>query len=113
VGDESPRVEGAGLFVYSRHEDDAVDVRLWGELDAAGAPTVDREFSRILVDVRPSSVVVVDTTALTFIDSIGIRALLRARQGVAQRGGRFRFVASEALRRLVALLGAEELLVDS
>jgi anti-anti-sigma factor len=81
-------------------------------LDSGSAPDLDREVDRIVAALGTRSLVVVDTSALSFIDSSGISSLIRARAAVHRRGGRFRLVASEALRRLLALLGAEELLVE-
>jgi anti-anti-sigma factor len=101
------------LFIYAHHVGSDVDLRVWGELDSFTAGDLDRELDRIVTGIDPGGLVVVDTRALTFIDSTGIRTLMRARADVRRRGGRFRLQASEALRRLLGLLGAEELLLET
>jgi anti-anti-sigma factor len=112
VDDDVAHADGSGLIVYSRHDGADVEIRLWGDLDAASAGDLDREVDRIVTALPAGALVVVDSVSLTFVDSIGIASLLRARHGVLRRDARFRLRASEALRRLLALIGADELLVD-
>ena len=54
---------------------DSCDVRLRGELDIEVAPAVEAELMRLLRG--PSGVVCVDLSQLEYIDSIGLRCLLR------------------------------------
>jgi anti-sigma B factor antagonist len=59
-----------------------------GELDMATTPVLDRAVGEVLArdDV---AALVVDLTEVRFMDSSGIRALLQARNAVAERGGQF------------------------
>jgi anti-anti-sigma factor len=84
----------------------------WGDLDVASADGLRREFTRIAGAIAPGELVVVDASRLTFVDSVGIAALLEGRQTIRRGGGRFRLVAGDALRRLLAISGVSELLVD-
>jgi anti-anti-sigma factor len=104
---------GPWLLVFTQHQDDDVDLRLWGDLDAASAADLRRELDRVARDLRPGAVVSVDASALTFIDSVGIRALANGRRAVLRSQGRFRLRASDALERLLELTGMTDLLVDS
>jgi len=71
--------------------------RFWGYVSAVLAP-------------HPSSISV-DAWGLTFIDSSGLLALLRARDAAAEAGGAFRvFRPSPAVRRVAELTGVEGLL---
>jgi anti-sigma B factor antagonist len=105
--------DGPGLLIYVTHDGAGVGVRLWGDLDASSATDLDRELLRIAVGLDRGERVVVDTSSLTFIDSSGIAALVRGRAAVLDHGGRFRLVTSEALRRLLEMTGADELLVET
>jgi anti-anti-sigma factor len=112
VVDDGPFPDGPGLLIYVMHDEGGVDVRLWGDLDAGSASDLDRELARVASGLGPGERVVVDARSLTFVDSAGIAALVRGRAAVRRNGGRFRLVASEALRRLLELTGTDELLVD-
>jgi anti-anti-sigma factor len=84
---------------------------VWGDLDASHAGDLHRELERIASQLTPRALVVVDVASLSFIDSAGVRVLEDGRRAVRSAGGRFRLVASEALRRLLELSGVSELLV--
>jgi anti-sigma B factor antagonist len=58
-----------------------------GEVDAYTAPELR---DQLLDDVRGHPVVTVDLSAVTFMDSQGLAALLRARQEAESRGGSLR-----------------------
>ena len=66
----------------------SVVVRVAGELDLATAPELAELFAHAEWD-RP---VVLDLTAVSFIDSSGIRALCRAADEAARRGVAFQAV---------------------
>jgi anti-anti-sigma factor len=69
----------AGELVVTReHRNDALVLALHGELDLASAPLLERE----LLDAESSSPgrIVVDLSALEFMDSTGLHVLLRAHQ---------------------------------
>ena len=71
-----------------------------GEVDLATAPEVRRRL------LTPAGVVVLDASAITFIDCAGLRAVLGARAVLAARGQELRLRApSPALTRLVDWTG--------
>ena len=98
-------------MVLTEHDRDDVRVQVWGDLDAMRAGDLRRELARIAGGLVPRAMVVVDAANLTFIDSAGVRALEDCRRAVRGADGRFRLVASEALRRLLQMSGMTELLV--
>ena len=77
-------------------------MRLRGELDVDGAPTV----AERLRSLRERSVtVLVDLDELEFIDMSGLRALLGAAEGASADGSPFMVTrGSPAVRRLLALV---------
>lgn len=76
-------------------------LELLGELDIATVPVVRKE----LDNCDGLDRVVVDTTALDFIDSTGLLALVEGRD---RFGARFELVAGEATDRLLDLTGLRE-----
>jgi anti-sigma B factor antagonist len=81
-------------------------VRLRGELDVATAP----EFERALLRPRPPRQrVVLDLAELRFMDSTGLRILLKARRAAAEDGWRLvlRSVPPN-IRRLLELAGVQD-----
>jgi anti-sigma B factor antagonist len=80
-----------------------------GELDMATVPILERAFSAVLAegDVR---MIVVDLSALSFMDSSGIHLLLRMKDACGA-ADRLRIVnGSPAVVRLLDLAGVRELL---
>jgi anti-anti-sigma factor len=69
----------------SKPADDVSVVALSGELDLAGAPELSRSLS--LLTGPGAGRVVVDLTRLAFIDSTGLRELLRAAKAIDANGG--------------------------
>jgi anti-sigma B factor antagonist len=82
-------------------------LRLRGELDLASAPTLDREVASLLQS-QPTFLVL-DLGRVEFIDSAGLRTLLRARQRCHANGCRFslRHPSGQA-RRLFELTRTDE-----
>lgn len=66
------------LRIESRRDGDTTIVVLVGELDLASAPDLERELQA--AESSGSTRVVIDLTALGFMDSTGLQALLRARE---------------------------------
>lgn len=66
-------------------------VRLFGAFDITGFKQVDEELGRIQADGRPT--VTLDLRGLTFIDSSGIRVILRADARARALGKRLRLTA--------------------
>jgi anti-sigma B factor antagonist len=67
--------------------DDAAVIRLVGELDLASAPDLQACLGDVVASTPPDVVVIIDLDELSFCDSTGISALVRAANG-ARRGGR-------------------------
>ena len=77
-------------FETSQRGDQHV-VRLYGDFDITGFKQVDEELARIQADGRPT--VTLDLRELTFIDSSGIRAILRADARARALGRRLQLTA--------------------
>ena len=75
-----------------------------GVLDVATAPTL---LAHLRTDRAPGpGLIVLDLTAVTFIDNCGVSALLLAGADLA---GRLRILPGEATRRLCEIAGLDEL----
>jgi len=73
-------------------------------LDIATAPTLESEFDA--VSVGPDSIVVIDLTELTFMDSTGLHLLLRLSERLPER---LRVInGSPSVERLLDLSGARD-----
>jgi|Tabmets5t2r1_1033131.scaffolds.fasta_scaffold105912_1 anti-sigma B factor antagonist len=84
---------------------------LRGEFDLTGTETFWTHISQAL-GASPQSITI-DASGLEFIDSLGLQALMRAREAAAEAGVAFRVSeASAAFRRVVELTGVEGLLPD-
>ena len=78
-------------------------VSVRGELDLA---TADRLWTELEPLLAPQSVVVLDATEITFLDSSGLRVLLQASNRATTGGAAFRLVAPQhAVQRVLALAG--------
>jgi anti-anti-sigma factor len=99
------------LRIEVRYQGSDASIVLDGALDMTGvepfvASVVDT------LDARPESIAV-DAQELTFIDSSGLTALLRARAAAGTAGVGFRISAqSPVLQRAIAHAGIEDLLAD-
>ena len=88
-----------------------VRVALSGELDLASAPILEEALDAVVSDGFAG--VMVDLRELTFIDSSGLHALLRARTGADTSGkGLILVGAPDAAQRLFELTGTQFLLAD-
>lgn len=88
--------------------DGRVLVALAGELDLAVAPDLVAELEYAVDQVSPR--LVLDLTAVDFIDSSGLTMLLRVRQITQDRGGSLVLTgAGEALDYLLSLTRLDEL----
>jgi anti-sigma B factor antagonist len=82
-----------------------VRVRLRGELDMAGAPTVGDRLQRLRERGEP---VLLDLDELVFIDMSGLRVLLAAAEEARRDGWSFAVTRGSArVRRLVGLVALE------
>lgn len=87
---------------------DAELVSFHGELDAAAAP----DFGARLGEVAAASPagLVVDLCACTFIDSLGIAALVEGSRGMLEQGRAVAISASSSqVRRILTLVGVDDL----
>lgn len=72
------------LLIETSGDADAVVLTLRGELDLTSAPAFERELRA--AESRPLRLVVIDLSALEFMDSTGLRALLVARERAQSDG---------------------------
>jgi anti-sigma B factor antagonist len=87
----------------------AVTVTVAGDVDLAAADTL---WSVLDEYVRPGVQVVVDCSRVAFLDSMGLRTLIRAQHKAASSGTRLTLSApSEAVLRVLQLAGVADLFV--
>jgi anti-sigma B factor antagonist len=65
------------LNIETREQDGSVEMLLEGELDIASAPTLQRAVAR-LCEAPTTKALTLDMSALTFIDSTGLAAIVYA-----------------------------------
>lgn len=83
-------------------------VVLAGELDLAAA---DEFWTALEPVLQPGSSVVVDCAALSFLDSAGIRVMLRGAQRIGELGGGWRLTAVQPpVLRVLELAGLTDVL---
>ena len=75
------------LEVVSDGADEQVTISLKGELDLSTVGKVEEELRR--VEAIEASVVVLDLSGLTFLDSTGLRAVITADERAREQGRRF------------------------
>ena len=86
--------------------EDALVIRLSGDLDLASSP----RFEDALAAAPPATHVVIDLTGCTFLDSSGVRALIRAVRGAPEDGRRVDVVAaSAAVLRVLEITGVNRM----
>jgi anti-sigma B factor antagonist len=89
-----------------RREIDTAWVEVAGEVDIATALKLERTLYEALTEAR---LVVLDLCDLTFMDSSGVHAIVRARDRARQAASRLILVRGPAhVHRLLALTGASE-----
>jgi anti-sigma B factor antagonist len=99
------------LTVSIRREARGAVIEVEGELDLHESRRLSAAVAELLSE--PVELVELDATALTFIDSAGVRAILLARSGAAERGIRFLISGvSPPIRRVMEIAGAEDLLPE-
>jgi anti-anti-sigma factor len=80
-------------------------VRLIGELDASNA---DEFFDSLLPQVDAGGDLVLDVAQLSFIDSMGLRSLLRIATGLENTGKLVLDSPQRAVARTIEILGLEQ-----
>lgn len=99
--------QDAAYGIEVSYDDDATLVRLSGEIDAAASETLDQVDDEV-VRARPR--LVVDLSAVTFLDSIGVSFLVRlATQARAQDRSVSLREVPPPVGEVLALVGATEL----
>jgi anti-anti-sigma factor len=84
-------------------------IHLAGELDPHTAPRLQVEIDRLLE--AGASAIILDLSRLGFVDSSGLRVLIRAHQDVTRDGGRFAVRnPSPTARRLLEITGLTDLI---
>jgi anti-anti-sigma factor len=94
------------LETSTEHADDAVRVSLRGELDLA---TVDEADAKLqLAEAEGRETVVLDLSELTFMDSTGLRLVLRAVRRSSENGYRLQLIsAPPPVQRVFRVTGLE------
>jgi anti-sigma B factor antagonist len=99
------------LHIEAEYRGSEVTVVLRGDFDLTGTARFWAHISEALD--RPATSIAVDARGVTFIDSSGVGALLRARAEANERGEAVRVSQpSAALRRTAQAAGIEDLLPE-
>ena len=99
---------GPAQAVASRQPPTLAVVTLAAEIDISNERLVEDELTSVLSDRL--TVLVADGTRTTFCASAGMSALIRAHHQAQAAGTRLRVVASPAVRRILDLTGADQVL---
>jgi anti-anti-sigma factor len=103
---KSPRPQH--LEIAAEQYGDTIFIRLSGEFDVAGEEYFDRTVAEAELRARG---LVIDLSDVQFIDSSGLRALLRVWQRVCEDGNQLAVVpGSEQVRRTMQLTGLDSVL---
>jgi anti-sigma B factor antagonist len=101
------------LRITSRQVNDAVTLAVVGEIDLVTAPQLRDAVNQLLTTVPPPRQIRVDLSAVRFMDSSGITALLAARAGARSAGSRLLVSsAAPAPARVIHLTGLTPLLIE-
>ncbi|HET9171666.1 MAG TPA: STAS domain-containing protein [Actinospica sp.] len=80
-----------------------------GEVDLGSSPALRQAVEQRLEAGRP---LLLDLTAVTFLDSFGIRILLGCAKTAETRGAKFTVIPSEAVARVLELTGVTPEIID-
>jgi anti-sigma B factor antagonist len=102
-------MRGEAADIKSMREGGSVTVAVAGEIDLSTADQLDGAIRE--AEKTETKRIVVDLSALTFVDSTGLSVLLAAINRTRKDGNRLSFVPSkhEAVTRLLALTGTTEM----
>jgi len=99
-----------GVSISTQRRDQTITVGVAGEVDFAAGAAVEAAIVSAFAD-QDVGTVVVDLSALTFLDSSGISVLLKARRVADERGVPFRVVGADGIvRKVLDLTGVWPLL---
>ncbi|MEY2444094.1 MAG: hypothetical protein QOE00_674 [Ilumatobacteraceae bacterium] len=103
-------MEDDGFFVDVEHVDQIATVTVRGEIDLHTAATFHHAFATI----EPGTAVVVDLTAVGFMDSTGLHVLLENAAAMANAGGSLHIGgASPQVERLVKITGLDDMMATA
>jgi len=102
TGPSAP-VSGTGFWIEVESSVDRHTVKVVGELDMAAAPRLREELERL----RGSSLVL-DLSAVPFIDSSGIRVLLAAERQAQEEQVQLSLRCSPEVQRALSLCGVDK-----
>jgi anti-sigma B factor antagonist len=92
-----------GFSISSRRLEDGILVALRGDVDLASAPIVEAELRRA---EESESLVTLDLSQVSFMDSTGMRTVITADQRLQARGGSLRIIdVPPQVSRLFELVG--------
>ena len=105
----SPEMSGKPADIESKREGDSVTVAVAGEIDLSTADQLDAAIRD--AEKTETNRIVVDLSAMYFVDSTGLSVLLEAIKRSRRDGNRLSFVPSkhEAVTRLLALTDTTEI----
>ncbi|WP_327085450.1 STAS domain-containing protein [Nonomuraea sp. NBC_01738] len=109
AGMTQPDAPATPLRLSARTLDSSTVVTVEGELDATNSAVLDA----YVADVHPrgEAALILDLTAMTFLDSSGLHLLTRLHVRAEERGGALHLAAPhERVRRLLAITGTDRLL---
>jgi anti-anti-sigma factor len=109
AAEDSPEVtiEHGPITIRSTRQEDEHVVALYGELDLGGVEVVDKEMRR--VEQTDAGRIVVDLSALDFMDSSGLRSMLQVFARSRANGDRVVFLrGGPVVQRLFHITGVED-----
>ncbi len=109
MSDDVEPIPADVLYIEAHHHDTGATIVLVGEFDMTGTELFWAHVSGAL-EAHPTSITI-DAGGLSFIDSSGLMALLRARDAAVDAGVAFEVrQPSPALRRIAEVAGVKDLL---
>ncbi len=105
---EDGSVAPYGLVVRGLHEGDTFQFALYGELDIATSPMLERRLQ--MAEGADAERLVIDLRGLQFLDSAGLHVLVRAQDRVHAQGRELSLLrGSRAVQRVFDLTDADRL----
>lgn len=109
IEETTERSKHIPIFGHSVTGDDPVVVAVSGEVDIFTAPELSATFDELISAGNRN--LVLDLSAVEFMDSSGLQVCMKAAEGVRQAGGSMRVSsASRRVRRIAELAGMNGLL---